>query len=130
MKSIVICVSESKESVEKIRVAALAQSSDFRVYTQDQWKQMTANTALAEAATFPVLAIGGAQIIPFPTAQQSKPVKTMAQAELETIQAAVAACKGNLTEAAKALGIGRATLYRKLKEFSIDPVQARSKKAA
>ncbi|MCH2535615.1 MAG: hypothetical protein MK008_14325 [Bdellovibrionales bacterium] len=37
---------------------------------------------------------------------------------------------GNLTEAAKALGIGRATLYRKVKQYSIDPTMARKKRAA
>ncbi len=41
-----------------------------------------------------------------------------------------AAFKGNLTEAAKALGIGRATLYRKVKQYNIDPSAARKKKAA
>ena len=43
---------------------------------------------------------------------------------------AIHAYRGNLTEAAKALGIGRATLYRKVKLYNIDPASARRKKAA
>lgn len=39
---------------------------------------------------------------------------TMADAERRALQEALEACEGNLTAAARRLGIGRATLYRKL----------------
>ena len=42
-------------------------------------------------------------------------VERLAEIELQAIRNAVAANKGNLSAAAKQLGIGRATLYRKLK---------------
>ena len=48
--------------------------------------------------------------------------------EARAIEAAIYQYKGNLTEAAKALGIGRATLYRKVKQYHIDPSQARRRK--
>jgi transcriptional regulator of acetoin/glycerol metabolism len=57
-------------------------------------------------------------------------VATINQLESVAIENAIAAFKGNLTEAAKALGIGRATLYRKVKQYNIDPSMARKKKAA
>jgi DNA-binding NtrC family response regulator len=50
--------------------------------------------------------------------------------EAQAIEQAIHAYRGNLTEAAKALGIGRATLYRKVKLYNIDPSSARRKKAA
>lgn len=75
----------------------------------------------------------GAKVLPFPgpqAADQKRGVATINQLESVAIENAIAAFKGNLTEAAKALGIGRATLYRKVKQYNIDPSMARKKKAA
>lgn len=49
--------------------------------------------------------------------------------EAKAIRNAIHAYHGNLTEAARALGIGRATLYRKVKLYNIDPTSARRRVA-
>jgi DNA-binding NtrC family response regulator len=44
--------------------------------------------------------------------------------EEEAIRFAVAHCRGRMSEVARCLGIGRSTLYRKLKDYSIVPEEA------
>ena len=73
----------------------------------------------------------GNNVVPFPS--QNTPqgkVARINELEAQAIEQAIHAYRGNLTEAAKALGIGRATLYRKVKLYNIDPSSARKKKAA
>jgi len=77
-----------------------------------------------------------AKVLPFPGtagfggSDARRSVSTIDQLESVAIESAITAFKGNLTEAAKALGIGRATLYRKVKAYNLDPAMARKKKAA
>lgn len=67
----------------------------------------------------------GCQVVPDNVVQFNKTEtftkKTMAQAEQEAIEQTIVACKGNLSQVSKTLKVGRATLYRKLKEYNIDP---------
>ena len=74
----------------------------------------------------------GSNVLQFPGAQQSSSssVATINDLEAQAIEKAIQSFRGNLTEAAKALGIGRATLYRKVKLYNIDPSQARRRRAA
>jgi len=71
-------------------------------------------------------------IVPFPAQGTggSGKVSRINDLEAQAIEQAIHAYRGNLTEAAKALGIGRATLYRKVKLYNIDPSFARKKKVA
>jgi X-X-X-Leu-X-X-Gly heptad repeat protein len=78
-------------------------------------------------------------VLPFPgvhpmagnqTSADASKVATMNELESKAIENAIMQFRGNLTEAAKALGIGRATLYRKVKQYQIDPALARKKRAA
>lgn len=47
-------------------------------------------------------------------------VRTLAATEEEMIRFAIAHYDGQISEVARRLGIGRTTLYRKLKEYGID----------
>ncbi|MEZ5988775.1 MAG: helix-turn-helix domain-containing protein [Planctomycetota bacterium] len=59
------------------------------------------------------LAPGGSGRVP----EGAWPVLSLAEAEARTIRAALAACDGDKTKAARLLGISRTTLYEKLKKL-------------
>ncbi|MGX5839778.1 sigma-54-dependent transcriptional regulator [Mesorhizobium sp. ArgA1] len=52
-------------------------------------------------------------------------VRALADVELEMIKLAIDHYNGQMSEVARRLGIGRSTLYRKLKEYGIDPETGR-----
>jgi DNA-binding NtrC family response regulator len=56
-------------------------------------------------------------------------VRTLADIELDMIKLAIDRYGGQMSEVARRLGIGRSTLYRKLKEYGIDPEQGRNERA-
>jgi len=57
-------------------------------------------------------------------------VRPLADVELEMIRLAIEHYDGQMSEVARRLGIGRSTLYRKLKEYGIDPDTGRSERLA
>ncbi len=52
-------------------------------------------------------------------------VRPLADIELEMIKLAIDHYNGQMSEVARRLGIGRSTLYSKLKEYGIDPENGR-----
>ena len=57
-------------------------------------------------------------------------VRSLADVELAMIQFAIDHYEGQMSEVARRLGIGRSTLYRKLKEYGIDPDAGRADRIA
>ncbi len=57
-------------------------------------------------------------------------VRALADVELDMIRFAIDHYAGQMSEVARRLGIGRSTLYRKLKEYGIDPEETRNDKLA
>jgi DNA-binding NtrC family response regulator len=53
-------------------------------------------------------------------------IRSLAAVELEMIKLAIDHYNGQMSEVARRLGIGRSTLYRKLKEYGIDPESGRT----
>jgi DNA-binding NtrC family response regulator len=52
-------------------------------------------------------------------------VRPLADIEIEMIRLAIEHYRGQMSEVARRLGIGRSTLYRKFKEYGIDPENGR-----
>ncbi len=138
-QSKLIIVSDEHSVVESARAFANHHSLELRAYSVREWevKQSTQNEG-----SMPSLSAGaqplenGAKILQFPVGGQPmqpigvQKVETINDLECKAIKKAIFEFKGNLTEAAKALGIGRATLYRKVKQYNIDPSEARRRRAA
>jgi DNA-binding NtrC family response regulator len=55
-----------------------------------------------------------------PMAEQAGPPHSLRELERQAIMKALQACEGNPVRAAKLLGIGKTTIYRKLKEYGLD----------
>jgi hypothetical protein len=144
-RSMFFCVSDDPVMVQKAREFGQVQGITVQVFSVSQWAQGLNNPSFRGTISpdVPTLTGGmssfseGAKVLPFPgTGSNSygdangKSVATINELEAQAIDQAIQTFRGNLTEAAKALGIGRATLYRKVKQYNIDPSDARRKKVA
>ena len=137
-RTTVYIVSDETEVVEKAKGYFGPQGVSVSTYSPTQWREGLSNSSfIVQLGGVPSLSTGStpvegrSNVLPFPgTSPTDSKVATMDELESKAIENAISQYKGNLTEAAKALGIGRATLYRKVKQYQIDPSQARRKRAA
>lgn len=140
-----IIVSDDNDFIVSARTLCGAKGGTCKVYSTAEWSQESGQPGFLNSVTgeSPLVAgnqtVEGAKILPFPgngqmstnrSTSSSQKVHTINELESVAIENAIHNFKGNLTEAAKALGIGRATLYRKVKQYGIDPSPARKKRYA
>ena len=137
-RKLMVIVSDDSDFVVASRAQCEARGGTCKVYSTGEWSRMVNTPGFLHSLTGDSMPIGGnqegAKILPFPGMTGSNSaggkVQTIDQLESNAIRQAIGNFRGNLTEAAKALGIGRATLYRKVKQYNIDPSEARRKKHA
>lgn len=146
-RSTLILISEDQDQTQRVRAFGHSLGCEVKVFTTSEWREGLEDLSFRAqvGGQVPTLATGtspveeGAKILPFPSHridqginshQDNKKVQTMNELESVAIENAIFEFNGNLTEAAKALGIGRATLYRKVKQYNINPSVARKKRAA
>lgn len=143
-RTTVFIVSDDFETIERAKNYFGPLGVNVTSYTGSQWKDGMLNPQFRNQLVHGIPSLAGgvnplepsssshSNVLPFPTlsATPSHDVSTMNEIEGKAIENAILQFRGNLTEAAKALGIGRATLYRKVKQYHIDPSVARKKRAA
>ena len=140
-RTVMIVVSDNQETIENTKKYWENHDVTVQAYSSAQWRegldnaffrqQLTAGVPALISGSSPLNSDVTGNVIQFPTATASSSnVQKMEELEAHAIENAIVQYKGNLTEAAKALGIGRATLYRKVKQYHIDPSAARKKKVA
>lgn len=138
-RSIVILVSDNHDFLENSKKHFEEHDCTVQTYAPDQWRggldspffrqQLIQGVPSLAGGTSPVSHDYSNNVVSFPNHSVSQPqIQKMDDMEAKAIENAILQYKGNLTEAAKALGIGRATLYRKVKQYQIDPNVARKKK--
>ncbi len=139
VRSTFIVVSDDPVTVHKAQQFGQQIGANVEVFSTAQWREKSGQGNEVPALAFGASTVGeGGKVIQFPGNQGSNEqsadarshVESINQLEARAIENAILAFRGNLTEAAKALGIGRATLYRKVKQYNIDPAVARRKKVA
>lgn len=139
-------VCDDPEAANRMKMYASQNNCDVQTYGSIEWARKLTDATFVRnlQGDVPALSSGmnqtesGGKVIPFPgpgvgstsDTQMGKKVKTINELESLAIENAIHQYNGNLTEAARALGIGRATLYRKVKQYNIDPSNARKKQAA
>jgi transcriptional regulator of acetoin/glycerol metabolism len=135
-RSLVIVISEDPNVIQKGNQLASNSDVSVKVFSHQQWNlHLEDKTFRSQLSTQMPSESPGATVLPFPGAyngggnHDAKSVSTINDLESMAIKNAIFEYKGNLTEAAKALGIGRATLYRKVKQYNIDPGLARKRTA-
>lgn len=140
-RSLLVLVTDEFSMTEQVKETSEKLGVPVKVFSTGQWAEGLDNQffrnqlALRETPYLPGEMLGDTtetKILAFPVNGQraSTVVAKMDQIEAQAIENAILQCRGNLTEASKALGIGRATLYRKVKLYQIDPSMARKKRAA
>ncbi len=140
-RSMLIVVCDDQYQVEKAKGFAQTSGLEIMTFSSSEWSRGLGDHEFRGQLTsdLPILMGGvnnpqtGAKILQFPQpvpveTEANKRVRTINELENLAIENAINEYNGNLTEAARALGIGRATLYRKVKQFNIDPSMARRKK--
>lgn len=138
-RSIVIMVSNNHDFIDNSKKNFEGQDCTVQTFSPEQWRTGLDSPFFRQQLIQGVPALAGGtnpfgsnstpgQVLAFPSAS-SPSVQKMDHLEAKAIENAILQYKGNLTEAAKALGIGRATLYRKVKQYQIDPSVARKKKS-
>jgi DNA-binding NtrC family response regulator len=71
-------------------------------------------------ATVALASDGGGEELGIPALDQTGNVRALEDIEADMIRLAIGRYRGHMTEIAKKLGIGRSTLYRKMREFGLE----------
>lgn len=151
MKSKLILVTENLDLMERVRELVeknpfLAAEIDLNVFNRKAWFENLENPFLrSQLMNRPISSLGEwaalnkekqneqgqslpsgqreeNNLVPFPQIY-SGPSQVIAMDDVEKIAIvqALDACRGNMSLVAKTLKLGRATLYRKVKAYAIDP---------
>ena len=116
--SIVIVISSNRRLVSEMKQAVSKQDCQFEHYTEEQWE-------LQKTSPNNVLPFQNHKFLPFGQKKTDFPQKSLNEIQLETIKKTLFKTKGNVSKVSKILCIGRATLYRKIKEYKIDLMDIR-----
>lgn len=130
--STLIFISDNQSDIHKARQWSNEHNYNIKTFTSLQWQNGLSNPAFRSRFLSTPNHLNMGQVVPFPDghSRQSEMTTTSTIKDVEkvAIQEAIYLFKGNLTKTAASLGIGRATLYRKVKLYNIDLSRPRSRR--
>ena len=118
-----IFISSSLADIERIKDFAKNSGYPLEYYSKEEWKNNNnlKQTPKNNKSTYTEntdTASHNLSILPFPSAVHS--LQTMDEIKVEAIKTALLRSRGNASKAAEMLKIGRATLYRKIKDLQLN----------
>ena len=132
--STLIFISDNQSDIHKARQWANDNNYNIKTFTSLQWQNGLSNPAFRSRFLSTPNHLDMGQVVPFPDNSRQSEVttssstSTIKDVEKVAIQEAIYLFKGNLTKTAASLGIGRATLYRKVKLYNIDLSRPRNRR--
>ena len=130
----VVFISDNQKDIHRARQWAHSNGYHIKTFTSQQWRNGLSNPKFREQfSTFSTQVLTSGQVIPFPepsarSGSGRSHMPTINDVQKTAIKDAVQKFHGNLTQTSLALGIGRATLYRKVKLYNINLSTARKKR--
>ena len=112
----IIIISSNRRLVSEATDWAAQKSCPVEHYTEQEWKSKKIQT---ENDNSNVISI--TKRVTLPAGRTTlKSLKPLGEVQMDTIRQALYSMNGNISRVSKALNIGRATLYRKIKDYNID----------
>ncbi len=120
----IIVISSNQYLISEVTNLASKKSCQMEHYTEQEWKRkknQLENNNVINMRKEMILPTGKITV---------KTLKPLGEVQMDTIRQALYSMNGNVSRVSKALNIGRATLYRKIKDHDIDLSDIRNPKKA
>jgi len=118
--STLIFISDSITDIEQVQQFATDNSYALEYYSKEEWgkfiKKQQSKRAVSNIPTLSIVESSDTTTVN----NNLLILKTMNDIKVEAIKSTLLRARGNASKAAEILKIGRATLYRKIKELNID----------
>lgn len=115
----IIFISNSLVDIQKVKEFAKNSKYSLEHYSKEGWKNKNSKKAPVKNSNNNHVEHSNLSIVQLPFA--SNPLlQTMDEIKVEAIKKALLQSRGNASKAAEILKIGRATLYRKIKELGVN----------
>ena len=116
----IIFVSNSLADIQKVKEFAKNGKYSMEHYSKEEWKNKNTRKKVLSNNQNNNTENSNLSILQLPSSSGHPLLKTMDEIKVEAIKKALLQSRGNASKAAEILKIGRATLYRKIKELGVN----------
>ena len=113
----IIVISSDQDLISSAAEFAGKKSCSLECYTEQDWKRKTRPVENDNVINIKSMK----KEVTLPSGKLTlKTLKPLGEVQMDTIRQALYSMNGNVSRVSKALNIGRATLYRKIKDHDVD----------